>query len=64
MIPTLIGLAMCITPLIMVWLGYLWGRYGLPYELRKRRIEDRRAKTDDDTVTEVYRHDSMPESQS
>lgn len=55
----LIGVAVCCAPFVILWLGYLWGRYGLPIEMRRRRMTDRRRKSGiEETVAteeEVYR---------
>ncbi len=65
MVSSLIGVAVCCAPLLLVWLGYLWGRYGLPVELRRRRVIDRRNPTPiapdpagDSSAIEVYRYDA------
>ncbi|MBX0331166.1 hypothetical protein K2Z83_26305 [Oscillochloris sp. ZM17-4] len=59
----LLGVAFCISPLVLVWLGYLLGRYGLPVEVRRRRFTDRRraeveAPAAESPAVEVYRYDS------
>jgi len=38
----LLAVAVCLSPLGLVWLGYMWGRYGLPVEIRRRQKTDRR----------------------
>lgn len=63
----LIGVAFCSVPLVLVWLGYLWGRYGLPVEIRRRRLADRRAAqveapTAEAPAVEIYRYDSPTSS--
>ena len=55
-----IGLGFCLVPLVLVWLGYVWGRYGLPIEVRRRRMRDRRVTTEPagtDEPVSVYRYE-------
>lgn len=43
---TLLSVAVCLSPLLIFWLGYLAGRYGLPIVIRRRQLRDRRAGAD------------------
>lgn len=38
----LLNVLICLSPLIYGLCCYLLGRYGLPFELRRRRLRDRR----------------------
>lgn len=53
----LLGLLVCLSPLAFVAVGYAWGRYGLPVEVRRRRLVDRRraAADPDEADPEIYR---------
>lgn len=57
------SLLFCLAPFAILALGYAWGRYGLPFEFRRRRLHDRRrlAPVDDpdpDEVPIVYGYDT------
>lgn len=64
MASALLGALICLSPLAFVALGYAWGRYGLPVEIRRRRPADRRARqveapeAPEAPAVEVYRYDS------
>lgn len=64
----LFGALICLSPLLMVGLGYAWGRYGLPIEIRRRRLADRRTRPDSAAVeapaVEIYRYDAPPPAAS
>lgn len=55
----LLSALICLSPLLLVALGYAWGRYGLPIEIRRRKLADRRRKGSDqveemELETEIY----------
>ena len=39
---TFFGVLFCLSPLIFLCVGYYVGRYGLPFEIRRRSMVDRR----------------------
>ncbi|PDW01409.1 hypothetical protein [Candidatus Chloroploca asiatica] len=55
------SLLFCLAPFALIALGYAWGRYGLPVEIRRRKSRDRRLTTpadDDDEAPIVYGYDT------
>jgi len=49
---TLLAVALCLSPVLLVWIGYLWGRYGFPVEIRRRQRADRRSRQNEDLEIE------------
>lgn len=41
---TIFGVLFCLSPLIFLCVGYYVGRYGLPFEIRRRNLVDRRTQ--------------------
>lgn len=50
---TLLSVALCLSPVLLVWIGYLWGRYGFPVEIRRRQKADRRSRQIEDSVPDA-----------
>jgi hypothetical protein len=57
---SLLGVLICLSPLLFVLFGYYVGRYGSPIVIRFQRPHDRRealADGDDEPETVVYRQE-------
>lgn len=53
---SVISILICMSPVLVFAIGYWIGRYGLPIEIRRRKIEDRRRK-----IEEVSEDEPEPE---
>ena len=58
----LITVLVCLSPVILLTIGYAVGRFGLPIEIKRRKLRDRRKNArsnsidnDDLEVVEVYK---------